>query len=433
MKKKIVALIITLVFSMSFSACGAVDSVRTINESKREVNGEDNKKENKEENKEEDNKEVDDDKNKSEDNGVKIKDFKLVTDENDVIKYSFAGDSDWKKAYHDQIKKERNKMENFDFGDDYYENFEGQWEMDHCNGYKLYDVDKDGIPELIISYGTCEADYHDEVYTYDNGLKDVGLIYTGHSGIYSDPDKNGMLIMMAHSGYQCIDEVTLVDGKLSTESIYEKSQYDENGNYIEGEDYSEPDEVVEGSVYINSCRLDDDISIDFYEYIEKVSTGENVSLTDLYNKGENAIDKRNSDYEKASEFYENIYTNNGYVYAIAADDYTKSLGFVTFDNILAEDTIYPYTTGSLAVVSKDIVDIDNNGSFECVLILKDEESSYFSVLLNLQEGTVYAYLEAFESGLTIREDGVYEYKSEYYELCKKAVFSYDQICWMNCK
>ena len=57
----------------------------------------------------------------------------------------------------------------------------------------LYDIDQDGIRELLISHGTCLADWVNDIYTLEDG-KDVSYIgNVGRQGLfYTAPDGNGM-------------------------------------------------------------------------------------------------------------------------------------------------------------------------------------------------------------------------------------------------
>lgn len=53
--------------------------------------------------------------------------------------------------------------------------------------YMLYDIDKDGVKELLLETGTCEADYMYEVYTVQNGSAVyLGEIPGGYSEFYAD-------------------------------------------------------------------------------------------------------------------------------------------------------------------------------------------------------------------------------------------------------
>lgn len=101
--------------------------------------------------------------------------------------------------------------------------------------YSVYDMDNDGVKELIVKCGTCEADYMWRVYTLDEAGSAVliGEFGGGHSMLYSCAD-DGLYNMMAHMGGERVDYVTLNDGVISEETILEK----EIG---QDEEYAEPD------------------------------------------------------------------------------------------------------------------------------------------------------------------------------------------------
>lgn len=48
---------------------------------------------------------------------------------------------------------------------------------DGNGNYALYDIDQDGTKELIVSYGTCLADWTNDIYTLQDG-KYVSMIGT---------------------------------------------------------------------------------------------------------------------------------------------------------------------------------------------------------------------------------------------------------------
>jgi RNA polymerase sigma factor (sigma-70 family) len=103
--------------------------------------------------------------------------------------------------------------------------------------YVKYDIDKDGIPELIVWTGTCEADYVDYVYTYKNGE----LIYAGSldgadQRLYALTDQNGMLALFGHMGYEAVTKVVLYNDKINSIKVIEKdvgsAEYDKFPNEI---------------------------------------------------------------------------------------------------------------------------------------------------------------------------------------------------------
>lgn len=101
---------------------------------------------------------------------------------------------------------------------------------------------KDGIPELFIRFGDCEAAYHSKCYTFRNGeIKLVGDFPSGHSSLFTCPDRSAFL---AHMGYGQILEYAMEDGALS----------DGQELLAEGEtmNYIQPEEVVPGAEYIDT-------------------------------------------------------------------------------------------------------------------------------------------------------------------------------------
>ena len=114
----------------------------------------------------------------------------------------------------------------------------------------LYDIDQDGIRELIISHGTCLADWVNDVYTLQDG-KYVSMIGTvGDQGMfYTAPDGNGMYFVWGKQGCQRITRVTK-SGNAITETEIESRQLGENENYTEFDNKIEllsPSDIPTGS------------------------------------------------------------------------------------------------------------------------------------------------------------------------------------------
>ncbi len=93
-----------------------------------------------------------------------------------------------------------------------------QFEYD---GYFLTDITGDGIPELWVKYGTCEADYMLEVYTFDkSGLKRILSTGAGHTGYYGYRNDNYVIAQNAHMGYETLTRITYTGKKLHEKIIY---------------------------------------------------------------------------------------------------------------------------------------------------------------------------------------------------------------------
>lgn len=97
------------------------------------------------------------------------------------------------------------------------------------DGYFLTDITGDGIPELWVKYGTCEADYMLDVYTYTrSGLKRILHTGASHTGYYGTPNGNYVIAQNAHMGYEVHTRITYSRNKLREKIIYESPGEVEN-------------------------------------------------------------------------------------------------------------------------------------------------------------------------------------------------------------
>ena len=94
-------------------------------------------------------------------------------------------------------------------------------------GYSVFDMDSDGVDELIVKGGTCEADYTFMFYAYKNEeFIPLGSAGANHSILVSDGG-NGVIIFGAQMGYEWADRVVIKQGTLNFEALYEKDVGDE--------------------------------------------------------------------------------------------------------------------------------------------------------------------------------------------------------------
>lgn len=88
--------------------------------------------------------------------------------------------------------------------------------------YSLFDMDSNGIPELIIEKGNCEANSVYHIYTFENNqAKFVGTINSSHARLYGKTSAtNGQLIQMkGHMLGQIVTELYLNNGSFSSYEI----------------------------------------------------------------------------------------------------------------------------------------------------------------------------------------------------------------------
>lgn len=90
--------------------------------------------------------------------------------------------------------------------------------------YALYDMDEDGIREMIISYGNSLADWKNDVYTLSEG-KYVSMIgsFSSDSLLYKAPDGNGIYAVSGIQMVQNIDHITKSGDQLTTENIEKRT------------------------------------------------------------------------------------------------------------------------------------------------------------------------------------------------------------------
>lgn len=96
--------------------------------------------------------------------------------------------------------------------------------------YCIYDIDKNGTPELMIKFGTCEADYKYRFYGYENG--NAKYLYTtsaGHTCLYSYPSANGIVLYFSNQACE-IKLLTLNNGIVQS-TILHSSGYNEDYDY----------------------------------------------------------------------------------------------------------------------------------------------------------------------------------------------------------
>ena len=273
------------------------------------------------------------------------------------------------------------------------------------NSYLLYDVDNDGVPEMVIKTGTCEADYTGTLYTFRNGKAEkVDIFGLGHSALYSYPEGNGIIIDNGHMGYAYGLHVTLHDGVLSGEQIFEddlnsRLMEDENAEYIPVENF------VPGARYLDLYEAEKNLPIARYEEMKQYREGNFPEATE--GKWPNYY----------GDFFRKVMEENKPVVALSLDRYSNNPGLIGFQDLLKKDVAVPWMEGDLKILGMQEADLNGDGKLECVVDLAETEDSYSIVrcYLSEQDGTVYAYLQNYAPReLHIDSHGNLQMISDYY-------------------
>ena len=109
--------------------------------------------------------------------------------------------------------------------------------------YYFYDIDKDGVKELLVKNGTCEADYTYQAYTIQNNKsKYLGQISGGHTVFYKDENggtKKYIIQVQGHMMWESVSYVEINNGKIGSKEISNRElgaseEYYSNSYPVEG-------------------------------------------------------------------------------------------------------------------------------------------------------------------------------------------------------
>ncbi len=277
--------------------------------------------------------------------------------------------------------------------------------------YYLYDIDKDGIPEMIIKRGSCEADYNGDLIKND-GYAARAIQYDlalGHSALYTDPNENGIIFEWAHMGAQDVQRATLQNNELQYEELF--------SDYIQDpdQDYTEVNTIVPGAVYLNAGDINQDIYVLQYENIlagmeGNLPAGKHVDTPD----------------PELSAAVDQVITYGGAVVCVRSDRYSPDLGTIPFDEMLTK--LDQWGNIPFDIERQQYADIDCDGTQECVLWLKQqgEDSERIDLcVLSLQDGKMYAYIVNYAEDCTLADNGVFTTPGTY-SYSFRLAFDHDQ-------
>lgn len=123
---------------------------------------------------------------------------------NDIFDDNGNIDDDLKELYNQQINE-------------YYENYGSSTTV------TKYDINGDGVDELILSHGDVDSDWNNDIYDFSSGnASPVGTIHNEVT-FYEPKDGNGIYSLWYVPGYQEISQITIDDeGRLNVKIIDKK-------------------------------------------------------------------------------------------------------------------------------------------------------------------------------------------------------------------
>lgn len=282
--------------------------------------------------------------------------------------------------------------------------------------YYLYDMDKDGIPELIVKRGSNENDYMSDFYYWDgNEVKYAGEEFSGRLQYYSNPDGNGIIEYSMHMASGYMTKSLFVDGKIVADEdfFFEDDLMSRYEMDLEA-DPIPVSEVVKGSEQLRYyCPK---YTYPILSYLEPVYAAGREELTDDEFK-----DMINKIVDEEVEIYwvptEN-YVLKDYIFKpnkMSIHELMDTDGFL-FDDT---DGMYVY------VKNYNYMDFNGDGYTECLMELRNATNDDLSlVLLTYQHGNIYAYTSRYMGDWSLKIDNGEIFASGIYNGGMKISYEY---------
>lgn len=254
--------------------------------------------------------------------------------------------------------------------------------------YFLYDIDKNGVPELLMRYGAGEAGYHTTVYGYaGEAVTELGDVASGHAAFYTWPGENAVALNWGHMGGHLVTRISLVDGKLTEETVFE--EFIENAETS----YTPVTDIVPGALQLQEAHpavvlpADGALVLPVYHYGTVVTARPLDAARDAQAKAE----------------IEHVLTAGGGFYGVTADGFGGDTGWTMLEDYLQPGGVTQYAGAALTVTKREWLDFNGDGQSEALVTIGHAEGDPYGgtmqVVFSLEEdGVVYAYCMNYMSG-----------------------------------
>lgn len=307
-------------------------------------------------------------------------------------------EADWRAAYTaflEDLCEEERAVLNIDRPDYDPNGFPAQVE-NLSKEYFLYDLDWDGVPELVIRSGWESWDTR--FYTLREGeVTEVGRQESRYISFFTSPEEPGILVRETPKGPVYVYRVTLEDGALRQGAyLYETDL----GVRCADEAFRMKD-VVPGAEYIRGCRT-------------MAEWPEHTPLTlpiDGYGREDTAEEWDPRRDGTARELILAALENGAPFCAVSGDGYGGDAGWTTLAAYLRAGGIVEYAEKPLVPRRRCWVDLDRDGQRECVLYVEHDAGDYiqsgYFLIFTEQEKAVYAYCLNCADRTEVNADGVF--------------------------
>lgn len=255
--------------------------------------------------------------------------------------------------------------------------------------YWLYDVDKDGTPELFIRYGNMAR--LDEIWCYtcrEGKVVRIGEIRDAKGAhLYAWPGENAVLNYWAWKGAFILWKYSIVDGELVCEN--------EDGIHSQFGGPGEPDP---------RDHIPDTLPLEYCRVRTSYPDGQPLLLPICAGGGPWAPAEQ-EDPAAAREAMEAVLYHNAYFYSASggSDVYVGPTGWITLDAYCQEASDAPFPHQMVWL------DLSGDGAEDCILRLEEHHSDL--LVLHWQDGVVYGCGISYYGGHNVTEKGIF-YRSD---------------------
>lgn len=262
--------------------------------------------------------------------------------------------------------------------------------------YFLYDLDRDGVPELVFRSGFYRSDIR-VLTVRDGAAVEAGRLDGRYMEFYTSPDEPGILVRETPKGPVFVYRVTLENGELRQgEDLYAT---DMSVQCVDATFRME--DVVPGAAYIRGCRT-------------MAEWPEHTPLTlpiDDYGPGRAAGELDPERDGTARDLILAALEHGTSFCAVSGDGYGGDAGWTTLAEYLQPGGIVEYAEKPLIPRRRAWVDLDRDGQRECVLYVERDPEDYIQdgcfLLFSEQQKGVYAYCLNYVDRTDVNEDGVF--------------------------
>ena len=289
----------------------------------------------------------------------------------------------------------------------------------HLTTYTLYDIDKNGVPELILHFGRSTAEAEGNLYSFRDGeavlLKQFAF---GGNYLSTYPNRNGMIIRHARMGGQNVKLWTLEEERImESEPLFSEE--------VKANLYTPIGKIVDGAVDLTEFPLDTLAPLVQYEEWEKeINPKSSRSASD--SQAGTRFPENNPN------FFQDVIDGNKPVIPIAVSrEYdlmwnkpaAVNTTFTDAEKAMAESASnYEYLKPGDSIDFRNrsvkYTDINGDGQLEAICSFSKQLDEYWvlqqTIILSEQKGTVFAYELMDIEVISTDSDGIlYYYKNDW--------------------